>query len=798
MVSYTPIRMSEFKSNYGPKYHPQPNVAGITPQSAFRIGSRLAMYGAPAAVAVLLFANGIPRVQRDVLQKIPFLGNYFRKEIHPADNMELSQGYKTVAAFIIALPLFVWRFKNSSGPNSRLEGFFFYCLSVASVSWLYAVSVLVPEPYLDEVFHIPQAQKYCQGRFQEWDDKITTPPGLYLLSLVTPGVIRPSSSISGYFCDVKSLRATNVVVLMILAFLVLKCRREIEARLYEAHASTRLRNTSQYAVHTALNIALFPLLFFFSGLYYTDVVSTAAVLVAYLNHLKRIGRDRSSALNDLTTIFLGIVTLFFRQTNVFWVVVYMGGLEAVHAVKTLRPEQVDQPVILTLFRQIKYFAWRYSLGDVHDPPLHMMWPDDMVFCVLSLGIAAICNPIHVIRQIWPYVAVLVSFGGFVAWNGGVVLGDKSNHVATIHLPQMLYIWPFFAFFSLPLLVPYALPIINIGLRILPQAGSPTSTSKPAPEANAEPASFSFSKSRRSGSSDKDSATGSSDRIYPRPSKPLEIASFIFGIKLILWPLYLLATIVLSLAIVRYNTIIHPFTLADNRHYMFYIFRYTIRRASWIRYALVVPYTLSRWMTWGTVAGCSRFFTIHTRACSVYGNGTGNPPFLSHPMVTNVGFSPRQTYTPFPTEITENSQDTSKDQELTKALEDDPLLASVIPASTSAGLIFLLATTLSLMTAPLVEPRYFIIPWVMWRLLVPAWRLHDHGGYSDIASRLSNHPKTRPLFEFFQHYDLRLIIETFWFIAINVATGYIFLTKPYIWKAEDGTVLDDGRLQRFMW
>lgn len=26
------------------------------------------MYGAPAAVGVLLFANGIPRVQRDVLQ----------------------------------------------------------------------------------------------------------------------------------------------------------------------------------------------------------------------------------------------------------------------------------------------------------------------------------------------------------------------------------------------------------------------------------------------------------------------------------------------------------------------------------------------------------------------------------------------------------------------------------------------------------------------------------------------------------------------------------------------------------
>ncbi|KAJ4308737.1 hypothetical protein N0V84_011926 [Fusarium piperis] len=109
MVSYTPIRMAEFKSAYGPKYaillHPiydasiverlrltselyqsQPNLAGFTIQSATRIGTRLAFYGAPAVVGVLLFANGIPRVQRDILQKIPVLGDYFRTEIHPADN----------------------------------------------------------------------------------------------------------------------------------------------------------------------------------------------------------------------------------------------------------------------------------------------------------------------------------------------------------------------------------------------------------------------------------------------------------------------------------------------------------------------------------------------------------------------------------------------------------------------------------------------------------------------------------------------------------------------------------------
>ena len=30
----------------------------------------------------------------------------------------------------------------------------------------------------DEFFHIPQAQAYCEERWWDWDDKITTPPGL--------------------------------------------------------------------------------------------------------------------------------------------------------------------------------------------------------------------------------------------------------------------------------------------------------------------------------------------------------------------------------------------------------------------------------------------------------------------------------------------------------------------------------------------------------------------------------------------------------------------------------------------
>lgn len=73
------------------------------------------------------------------------------------------------------------------------------CVTPLALSWLLTVTENVPEPYLvrtswlkfrrasnltkslldqDEVFHVPQAQVYCEGKYLEWDDKITTPPGL--------------------------------------------------------------------------------------------------------------------------------------------------------------------------------------------------------------------------------------------------------------------------------------------------------------------------------------------------------------------------------------------------------------------------------------------------------------------------------------------------------------------------------------------------------------------------------------------------------------------------------------------
>lgn len=216
------------------------------------------------------------------------------------------------------------------------------------------------------------------------------------------------------------------------------CRQSLEAKGAGARFSPRA--PSFYAEHVATNIALFPALFFFSALYYTDVLSAVVVLVLYQNHLKRVSREGGGGfINGVWTILLGAFALFMRQTNVFWVVVYMGGLEAVHAVRSLKPASVETPEFTTLASLVRFYWWRYSIGDVHDPPLNLARPIgktskrpvfpitranrlDLVVCVLSTAIAAVCNPAKMLEQIWPHIATMGLFVGFVIWNGGVVLG----------------------------------------------------------------------------------------------------------------------------------------------------------------------------------------------------------------------------------------------------------------------------------------------------------------------------------------------------------------------------------------
>ena len=38
------------------------------------------------------------------------------------------------------------------------------------------------------------------------------------------------------------------------------------------------------------------------------------------------------------------------------------------------------------------------------------------------------RPILVLSKLWPYIALLLSFGAFVLWNGGVVLGISRVYI----------------------------------------------------------------------------------------------------------------------------------------------------------------------------------------------------------------------------------------------------------------------------------------------------------------------------------------------------------------------------------
>jgi len=167
-------------------------------------------------------------------------------------------------------------------------------------------------------------------------------------------------------CSTLTLRYTNLLGTLFVAMVAARCRSFIQDR--------REKRSPVHSFHTGLNIALFPVIFFFSGLYYTDVISTLVVLVAYENHLYRVGQEAPNLFNDLWTLMLGVAALFMRQTNIFWVVVYMGGLEAIHAVRQLKPPLVDTPKQMTLLEHVKFYLWRDSVGDLHDPPLHAAWP----------------------------------------------------------------------------------------------------------------------------------------------------------------------------------------------------------------------------------------------------------------------------------------------------------------------------------------------------------------------------------------------------------------------------------------
>jgi alpha-1,2-glucosyltransferase len=173
-----------------------------------------------------------------------------------------------------------------------------------------------------------------------------------------------------------------------------------------------------------------------------------------------------------------------------------------------------------------------------------------------------------------------------------------------------------------------------------------------------------------------------------------------------------------------------------------------------------------------------------------------PGRISDPLPPNEGPKEEEQHPEQPKEAKPPTSSKLSDEPL--VLLDSSASSAAMAPPTSTVLLWLLATTLSLITAPLVEPRYFILPWVFWRLLVPAWPAHECTPPETGGLRLSQVSGFAWLYRVGSKVDLRLMLETLWFITINMGTMYIFLTRPFFWRAPDGTLLDEGKMQRFMW
>lgn len=70
-------------------------------------------------------------------------------------------------------------------------------------------------PLQDEPFHVPQTQRWCAGRWREWDPKITTFPGLYFFGVAAgrleAALLAALGSTPARACGTTALRSVNLV-----------------------------------------------------------------------------------------------------------------------------------------------------------------------------------------------------------------------------------------------------------------------------------------------------------------------------------------------------------------------------------------------------------------------------------------------------------------------------------------------------------------------------------------------------------------------------------------------------------
>ncbi|XP_065909694.1 dol-P-Glc:Glc(2)Man(9)GlcNAc(2)-PP-Dol alpha-1,2-glucosyltransferase-like isoform X2 [Dysidea avara] len=260
------------------------------------------------------------------------------------------------------------------------------------------INSVQPQPYMDEIFHIPQVQRYCHGNYSYWDPMITTLPGLYLTSLI---LVQPLVLIGVPMetaCSVTALRAHNIIF-VIINFILMNC--------VMTHLQGKKNTTTAVS---SFVLSLFPVCYFFTFLYYTDQGSLCCVLLSYWLSLCGC---------HVTSGMVLLVAVLFRQTNIIWAFFVAGTVTLGEIEKPWKVITGSQLLMLPLFL-LSFMAGLYP------------YPRGRLF-----------------RNLLPYIMVAILFVMFIWYNGAIVVGDRSHHQAVLHLPQLFYFFSFTAFFAAP-------------------------------------------------------------------------------------------------------------------------------------------------------------------------------------------------------------------------------------------------------------------------------------------------------------------------------------------------------------
>lgn len=187
--------------------------------------------------------------------------------------------------------------------------------------------VFAVERNYEFVFSLPQ-----------WDSKITTLPGLYIIATA---ILSPFN-----LCNIIYMRLINLIGTCVNLYLVYEVIREN----CKSNRTDRWDDWSMLAL--AYNITLFPPLYFWCFFYYTDVWSVSTVLLMLLMHQRKrmklaalVGKY-SNYVNDVTIFRLltlqfctGLMAVLVRQTNIVW----LGGLTVERALDIF-DQRTEQPV----------------------------------------------------------------------------------------------------------------------------------------------------------------------------------------------------------------------------------------------------------------------------------------------------------------------------------------------------------------------------------------------------------------------------------------------------------------------